>query len=110
MMTVQPHQFRSDTMPVPAALSGLRGQRLLDALAIAETITLVVLLINLVTSHTKAVTTSIGPLHGVLYVAVIILALIDTRLDGWKRFLAIIPGLGAPALIWVLRNDAAKAT
>ena len=78
--------------------------RLLDLLALAETATLVILLVNLVTAHAHGVTASVGPLHGVLYVAVVVLALFDSRLHGWHRLIAIIPGIGAPILLWLLRS------
>jgi hypothetical protein len=45
--------------------------RTLRLLGVAETVTLAVLLVNLLGPHTKAITSSVGPLHGTLFLAAI---------------------------------------
>ena len=84
-------------------------QRLFDWLVIVETATLVVLLVNLLTAHDEGVTSTVGPIHGLLYVAVIIVALLLPGLSNRTRLIAAIPAIGAPWAAWLLRREPAAA-
>jgi hypothetical protein len=79
-------------------------RRLFDWLVIVETVTLIVLLVNLVTAHNEGVTGSVGPIHGILYVAVIIVALLIPGLSNRIRLVAAIPAVGAPLAAWMMRR------
>ena len=79
-------------------------RRLFDWLVVAETLTLVILLVNLVTSHNTGVTSSVGPIHGVFYITVIIVALLIPKLPYHIRLVAAIPALGAPLAAWLMRH------
>jgi Domain of unknown function (DUF3817) len=83
--------------------AGLR--RLFDWLAIAETGTLLVLLVNLVTSHNDGVTSSVGPVHGMFYIAVVIVVLLIPKLSNRIRLIAAIPAIGAPLAWWLMRRS-----
>lgn len=83
-----------------------RTKRLLfDWLVIVETLTLVVLLVNLVTVHDDRVTSTVGPIHGLLYVAVIIAVLLVPGLSNATRMIAAIPAVGAPWAAWRMRRE-----
>lgn len=79
-------------------------RRLFDWLVIVETVTLVVLLVNIVTAHDEGITGSVGPVHGLLYVAVIIVALLIPKLPNRIRLVAAIPAIGAPLAAWMMRR------
>lgn len=85
-------------------------RRIFDLLAVAETLTLIVLLVNMATSHNKGVTSSVGPLHGAFYLAVIIVALLIPRLSNRIRLVAAIPAIGAPLAVWMMRRQEIAAT
>ncbi|MFE3455202.1 DUF3817 domain-containing protein [Nonomuraea sp. NPDC059194] len=65
--------------------------RLLRIAAGVEAVSLVVLLGNLVTVHTKTISTFAGPLHGISYVVVVVAASLVPSAAGWRAFL---PGIG----------------
>lgn len=73
-------------------------------LAIAETITLVVLLVNIATSHNEAITSSVGPIHGIMYLAAIVVILMIPNIPNRLRLLAAVPAIGAPLASWLLRR------
>ena len=85
-------------------MSGPQLRRLFDWLTVAETLTLIVLLVNLATSHTKGVTSTVGPIHGIFYVTVIIVALLIPQLPNRIRLVAAIPAIGAPLAVWLMRR------
>jgi hypothetical protein len=67
--------------------------RWLTIASIAEAATLVVLLVNRASVHLPAVTSTVGPLHGFVYlvtIATAFLAPLATR----TRLLALVPGVG----------------
>lgn len=66
--------------------------RALKSAAIAEALTLALLLVNLVTIHVPAISSLLGPLHGTAYLITIAAAL--TAIPTRARWLALIPGLG----------------
>ena len=75
-----------------------------DWLTIAETVTLIVLLVNLVAGHDKGLTSTVGPIHGILYITVIIVALLIPKLPNRIRLIAAIPAIGAPLAAWLMRR------
>lgn len=85
-------------------MSAASLRRLFDWLAVAETLTLVVLLVNLATSHNEAVTSTAGPIHGIFYITVIIVALLIPQLSNRIRLVAAIPAIGAPLAVWTMRR------
>lgn len=73
-------------------------------LTIAETVTLIVLLVNLVTAHNTGLTSTVGPIHGLLYITVIIVALLIPKLPNRIRLIAAIPAIGAPLAAWLMHR------
>ncbi|KAK1181597.1 hypothetical protein B7755_027720 [Streptomyces sp. NBS 14/10] len=67
--------------------------RTLRIAAAVEAISLAALLLNLVTVHTKAITTLGGPVHGMCYLTVIVCTWM-TPTTSTARWLAAIPGIG----------------
>lgn len=82
--------------------------RLLVATAWAETVTLVVLLVNVATVHAEEVTGSVGPLHGGLYL-MCCAAVVGMRwVRGWSWLvvaLGLLPAVGALIALEALRRD-----
>lgn len=68
--------------------------RRLRAAAAVEAVTLVVLLMNLLTVHTRALASAVGPLHGTAYLAGIAITLLHP-FPRSARLLAWVPGIGA---------------
>ena len=84
---------------------------LLAVLAWAETATLVVLLVNLATVHAEAVTGSVGPLHGGLYVLCSLAVVAMRWVRGWSWLtvaLGLLPAVGAVVALEVQRRDRAR--
>lgn len=89
-----------------------RNDSVLRAAAVAETVTLVVLLVNLATSHTEAITATVGPLHGLLYLvagAATVLARWTRRWPWWFVALGLLPAAGAVLVLERLRREPAPA-
>lgn len=77
-------------------------------LAWVETVTLVVLLVNIVTVHSELVTGTVGPLHGGLYVLCSAAVLAIRWVRGWSWLtvaLGLLPAVGAVIALEVLRRD-----
>ncbi|AYF77537.1 DUF3817 domain-containing protein [Nocardia yunnanensis] len=72
----------------------MNPQRTLRLTAAAETLTLLVLLVNLATVHWPAVSSLVGPLHGCAYIAVVVLAFKVPESRPALRALAVIPIVG----------------
>lgn len=85
-------------------MSGPTLRRVFDWLTIVETVTLLVLLVNLVTSHDEGVTATVGPIHGILYIATIIVAMLIPGLSNRTRLIAVIPAIGAPLAAWMMHR------
>ncbi|MCK2238653.1 MULTISPECIES: hypothetical protein [unclassified Crossiella] len=68
--------------------------RLLRYAALAEMITVAVLLLNLVTVHWRPVSALTGPLHGTAYLLVIAACLLRENTPPRTRLLALIPAIG----------------
>lgn len=74
----------------------------------AETVTLVVLLLNIVTVHADAITSTVGPLHGGLYVLCSAAVVAMRWVRGWSWLvvaLGLLPAVGALVALEVLRRD-----
>ena len=68
--------------------------RALRFAALAEAVSLAVLLINLATLHAEAVTSLGGPVHGTAYLAVIAVVLPLPGAPRAAKLLALVPGIG----------------
>lgn len=69
--------------------------RVLRIAAGVEAASLVALLANLVSSHAEAITTLVGPLHGMAYLVVIVATVsAPTAASSGARWRATIPGIG----------------
>ena len=82
----------------------------LAVLAWAETATLVVLLVNIITVHAEAVTGTVGPLHGGLYVLCSLPVVAMRWVRGWSWVavaLGLLPAVGAVVALELLRRDRA---
>lgn len=80
--------------------------RALRTAAAIEAVTLVILLVNLATLHTEAVTSLGGPVHGTAYLAVIACTWLVPATPT-ARWLAVIPGIGG---LLAVREMARKRT
>ncbi|MER6942930.1 DUF3817 domain-containing protein [Nonomuraea sp. NPDC000554] len=75
--------------------------RALRIAAWAEAVSLVILLVNLLTTHTKAVATIVGPLHGMAYLVVVATTLLArTDASPSARWFAVVPGIGGLLAMW----------
>jgi hypothetical protein len=84
--------------------------RTLRIATVIETVSLMVLLINLFTIHIKAIASLVGPLHGTAYLAVIVATLLaPATASSGARWRAAIPGIGGLLALWQLR-DGSRAT
>ncbi|MCX4820463.1 hypothetical protein OG883_11205 [Streptomyces sp. NBC_01142] len=79
--------------------------RTLRIAAGAEAASFAVLLGNLLTTHTQAITTLVGPLHGTAYLVVIaVTALASSAASQGARWRAAIPGVGGLLALRRIRN------
>lgn len=62
--------------------------------AVAEAVTLLALLVNLVSVHWRPITALGGPLHGTAYLAVIVTVLLLPGAPRAAKLLALVPGVG----------------
>ncbi|WP_309238450.1 DUF3817 domain-containing protein [Actinoplanes aureus] len=69
-------------------------RRPLEIAAVAELLSLAVLLVNLATAHVPQVTSLGGPVHGCAYLFVVILTAWHPAASRRTRLLAAIPGVG----------------
>lgn len=83
--------------------------RALEILSVLELLSIVVLLVNLLTVHERAVTSAIGPIHGALYLAVAVTALFGRGLLLRTRLFAVIPVLGGVLTLWMVRVERSRA-
>ena len=75
----------------------------LAGLAAAELLTLAALLINLATVHDPLITRILGPVHGVAYLAVALIALLAPGVRWWVRLLGLVPVIGGVLAAWWAR-------
>jgi hypothetical protein len=70
-----------------------------------EAVSLMVLMINLFTTHITAISSLIGPLHGTAYLAVITATLLTRPpASSGARWRAAIPAIGGLLALWQLRD------
>jgi hypothetical protein len=68
--------------------------RVLAVLAVLELLTLTALLVNLFTAHLRPVTQLMGPIHGAVYLAVVVTILLAPGFRVADRVLGCIPVVG----------------
>ncbi|MFD7239853.1 hypothetical protein ACFWAT_31665 [Streptomyces syringium] len=79
--------------------------RMLRIAAGAEAASFAVLLGNLLTTHTQAITTLVGPLHGTAYLVVIAAAsMVPSAAAPGARWRAAVPGAGGLLALRRIRN------
>ena len=69
---------------------------------------MVALLVNLGTVHDRTVAAVLGAMHGALYLAVAVTALLGRRLAARTRIAAVIPVLSGPLTMMNVRWEAAN--
>ncbi|MEU7827530.1 hypothetical protein [Nonomuraea sp. NPDC049129] len=95
-------QGRIGEIWISVSMTLLRTLRLAAAV---ELVSLVVLLGNLLTTHTPAVATLVGPLHGTAYLVIVVTALLaPAALPSGVRWRAVIPGVGGLLVVRRMRN------
>lgn len=82
--------------------------RTLEVLSVLELLSMAVLLINLVTAHVDGVASVLGPVHGALYLAVAVTALLGRDLLLRTRLLALVPVLGGVFTLINVRKEARR--
>ncbi|ORW58181.1 hypothetical protein B7435_03665 [Mycolicibacterium peregrinum] len=72
----------------------MNSRRTLHAIGSIELLTLILMLLNLATVHVPAISKVLGPLHGFVYTATVVAAIL--LMNGMRRvwLLALIPGIG----------------
>ena len=79
--------------------------RVLRIAAGVEAASLVILLVNLLTAHTSAISGLVGPLHGTAYLVVIVTtSLTPTAAVAGTRWRAVVPGIGGLLVLRRIRN------
>ena len=79
-------------------------RRTLAGLAVAELLTLGVLLVNLATVHLRPVTQVMGPTHGAVYLALVAIVWISPGIRLRDRALGTLPVVGGPLVAWLTRR------
>jgi hypothetical protein len=82
--------------------------RALEVLSVLELLSIAVLLTNLVTVHVDGVASVLGPVHGALYLAVVVTALLARDLMLRTRLMALIPVLGGVLTLVNVRREARR--
>ncbi|MFC0453631.1 hypothetical protein [Rhodococcus jostii] len=83
--------------------------RTMAALSALETVSVFALLINLATVHDGTLAGVLGPVHGALYLAVAVTALLGRGLTTRTRVGALVPVLSGPLTMVNLRQEARSA-
>ncbi|GGH47543.1 hypothetical protein [Microbacterium album] len=83
--------------------------RALEVLSVLELVSIAALLLNLLTVHEPAVSSALGPIHGALYLAVAVTALLGRGLMLRTRLLALVPVLGGAFVLWLVRVERSRA-
>ena len=83
--------------------------RTLAVLSALELVSVLALLGNLVTVHDHTVTRILGPVHGALYLAVAVTALLGRGLGAGTRIGALVPVLSGPLTMLNVRREAHSA-
>jgi hypothetical protein len=80
----------------------------LEVLSILELASIALLLTNLLTLHLPGVASALGPIHGALYLAVSVTALLGRGLLLRTRLLALVPALGGIFTLLNVRREARR--
>ncbi|PJJ72930.1 hypothetical protein CLV46_2509 [Diaminobutyricimonas aerilata] len=80
--------------------------RALTVLSVLEVGTLAALLINLATVHVRAVTQAIGPTHGAIYLAVVMIVVFAPGFRRLDRILGCLPVIGGVVALVQARRRA----
>lgn len=80
--------------------------RTLGVLSLLEFASVLALLINIGTVHDRTVAGVLGPMHGALYLAVAVTALLGRGLAARTRVAAVIPVLSGPLTMMNVRWEA----
>lgn len=67
---------------------------LLAVLAILELLTLGALLVNLATMHLRPITQLMGPIHGAVYLVIVVIMIFAPGFKPFDRFLGCLPVVG----------------
>jgi hypothetical protein len=79
--------------------------RTLGVLSVLELVSIAVLFANLISFHLRPVTVAIGPIHGALYLTVIVTALFGRDLRLRTRLCALVPLLGGVLTLINIRTE-----
>jgi hypothetical protein len=82
--------------------------RALEVLSVLELLSIAVLLTNLATVHVDGVASVLGPVHGALFLAVAVTALLARDLMLRTRLMALIPVLGGVLTLINVRKEARR--
>jgi hypothetical protein len=80
--------------------------RALQVLSILELLSVVALLGNLLTVHDATLASALGPVHGALYLSVVMTALFGRGLTARTRVYAVLPLLGGPLTLVRIPKEA----
>ncbi len=83
--------------------------RTLAVLSVLELATLAVLLVNLATVHLRPITQAMGPIHGAVYLCVVVIVLFAPGLRVWERMLGCLPVFGGVLALWRARARTTEA-
>lgn len=84
--------------------------RTLGVLSLCELVSVVVLLANFATVHHPAVASTLGPVHGALYLSVAVTALLGQDLTVRTRVYAVLPLLSGPLTLFRIREEAGRTS
>lgn len=82
--------------------------RVLEVLSVLELASILILLVNLATVHVDGVASVLGPVHGALFLAVAVTALLARGLLPRTRWMALIPVAGGILTLINVRREARR--
>ncbi|MFK4761535.1 hypothetical protein ACI3KS_11420 [Microbacterium sp. ZW T5_45] len=82
--------------------------RVLEVLSVLELASILILLVNLATVHVDGVASVLGPVHGALFLAVAVTALLARGLLARTRWMALIPVAGGILTLINVRREARR--
>ncbi|WP_114559915.1 hypothetical protein [Desertihabitans aurantiacus] len=84
--------------------------RALEVLSVLELLSVLALLVNLATVHADGLASALGPVHGALYLAVAVTALLGRGLLLRTRLLALVPVLGGVLTLVNVRHEVRRGS
>lgn len=72
----------------------MNPRRILHTIGTVELVTLALMLLNIATVHAPAISSTLGPLHGLAYTTTVITALLLMKGHHRIWLLALVPGIG----------------